>query len=322
MQLHIIRESHDRCEKEISFKYDPLYEKLVEFINSDNIRKGTNESIRTKELATAFNIATSSQISYKNKLPQVMSKIMIDNPQLGITKKIKNYGTIYCGIGLSTDPTPKVNNPPLTTKEKNDRRALRNKHILESIKDIICQQSGWTKVQYQQMVNLSMIYIIRDGTYINIEAMICVTLGRLIQYINEKNIVLKQAEKYANLVKADFERCVGLDSMLLENMGVTYTNRLLAAERTYDAGSRLSAAIVSYNNTIQNLPYVQHIVYPNIQYLQDLSSWLKSHSMHKTRTNMRIDQENFEFDDSPNQIREEILHEYSDVNTLITLPKN
>lgn len=50
-----------------------------------------------------------------------MSKVITKYPQLGIVKKTRNNGTIYMGIGLTRNEPPKIRNPPLTQKEKDER---------------------------------------------------------------------------------------------------------------------------------------------------------------------------------------------------------
>jgi len=43
-------------------------------------------------------------ISFNHKFPKLMERFIKDNPQYGITKKIRAEGTIYIGIGLTNDP--------------------------------------------------------------------------------------------------------------------------------------------------------------------------------------------------------------------------
>lgn len=55
---------------------DTIYNKFVIFIhNSQFIRLGSNESIRTTELTDEFNSVTGERISHTVKLPQLMGKI-------------------------------------------------------------------------------------------------------------------------------------------------------------------------------------------------------------------------------------------------------
>lgn len=212
---------------------DPIYDKLVKFLNDSNyIRKGTIEIVRTLELTNAFNSATGEQVTYKHKFPRLMKRFMNNYPNL-ISKQVKHYGTIYSGIGLITDQ-PKVKHQPLTSVEKNERRGIRNRQMLDKLKDSICLRSGWSTTQYQQMVDLSIVSVMIDGDTFNVDAMINVIIGRMTEYVYMKNTKLNGAVKYAESVKKDFERCTELDLELLESDGVIYTNRLKAAERTYD----------------------------------------------------------------------------------------
>ena len=77
------------------------------------------------------------------------------------------------------------------------------------------------------MVNLGHIYIIRTEIGVNIEAIISVAMGRLTQYVNGKIIKLRRLEKYAKLVKVDYEGCTKLDLERIKDTGPIYTNRLM-----------------------------------------------------------------------------------------------
>lgn len=306
---------------EIVFQEDRMYYDMLNFINNANyIRKGINESIRTYELAMTFNNITGNNVTHKNKLPQLMSRIMLEHPELSITKKVRNYGTVYVGIGLSTSPPAEPRRPPMTDKEKNDKRAIRNRHTLDTIKDIICRRTGWTIIQYQQMVNLGLICIIRGKTGPNIEAIIAIMVGRLTQYVANKIQKLQKLEKYAQLVKADLSRCTQLDLQLTENETPIYTNRLMAATRTYDAGTKLEKEINSYTNILQSLPQLQYIEYPNIQHIYELAIWLKDNTMYKTRLDMKLVQTNYDGDipQAVDWIIEDTIYDYSENYTRIT----
>lgn len=329
MQLNVIREGQ-LSDNTFSFEndnlnrfsvYDPIYTKFVAFLcNPDYIRRGINESVRTSELTNSFNNATGECITHTNKLPQFMSRFMFEYPDLSIKKQVKNYGTIYKGIGLYVDPTPEPKRPPLTIKEKNEKRAIRNRIFLDGIQEDVCNMSGWSISQYQQMVNLGHIYIIRTEIGVNIEAIISVAMGRLTQYVNEKIIKLRRLEKYAKLVKVDYEGCTKLDLERIKDTGPIYTNRLAAATRTYDACNKLERGITNYLNTIGNLPQLQYIVYPDIQQLQVLAEWLKMNSMHKTRQDMKLVQENYDSDtpELVGWIAEDTIYTYNEIATQIT----
>ena len=325
LQLNIIKQGDtisNNIFKENSIgEKDPLYNSLVDFINNPNyIRKGINESIRTYELAIAFNNITGNHITHKNKLPQLMSRIMVEHPEFLITKKVRNYGTIYIGIGLSTNPPSKVRRPPMTDKEKNDRRAIRNRKVLDTIQETICRNTGWTIMQYQQMVNLGLICIIRDDTVPNIEAIIAIIIGRLTQYVASKIQKIKRFERHAKLVKADFDRCTQLDLQLMENGSPIYTNRLMAATRTFDIGIKLEMTINNYVNVVKNLPQLQYIKYPDIQNMYELAKWLKENSMYKTRLDMKVVQTNYDGDipEGVDWVIEDTLYNYGETYTRIT----
>ena len=91
------------------------------------IRFGPTDQVATWRLTNLFDEVTGNIISYNSKFPQFMSRFMFEYPDLSIKKQVKNYGTIYKGIGLYVDPTPEPKRPPLTIKEKNEKRAIRNR---------------------------------------------------------------------------------------------------------------------------------------------------------------------------------------------------
>ena len=208
----------------------------------------------------------------------------------------------------------------MTEKERNDKRAIRNRQTLDTIQNIICQRTGWTSTQYNQMVNLGLIFLIRGKTGLNIEAIIAVIIGRLTQYVANKIQKLRKMENYAQLVKADFDRCTQLDLQLMEDGTPIYTNRLMAATRTYDAGSKLEDGINSYTNIINNLPQLQYIEYPNIGHIYELAIWLKDNSMYKTRLDMKTIQTNYDGDipQAVDWVIEDKIYDYSENYTLIT----
>ncbi len=296
---------------------DPIYFKLVKFINDPiHIRKGPNERVRTRELTNAFNTATNEQITYKNKLPQLMRKFMEEYPNL-VNKQVKHDGTIYFGIGLTSDPLPKVKMPALTSKQKNDKRVSQNKLVLDNIQNSICQRANWTVPEYQQMINLNLIYIVMDDDIPNIDSMIYIAIGRLIEYTYIKINKLKKVTKYAEIVKIDFEKSIQSDNVLSYHAEYpVYTNRLAATERTYEAGNRLDAAITKFINPIHILPQFEHIKYPDIKYLYGLVLWLKTNSACKTRIDMRNTQENFDENEVHTWDVEELLDDHS--GTLIS----
>ena len=63
-----------------------------------------------------------------------------------------------------------------------------------------------------------------------------------------------------------------LDLMMLkDSMRLRSQKTSLTAERTYDEGDKLERSINSYMNTMQSLPQFSRFVYPNIEYLLELS---------------------------------------------------
>jgi hypothetical protein len=299
---------------------DNLVEQIKSIItNPVYIRLGVNEMIRSKELAEYLSVLTGTHITHTRKLPNIMTDIITKSPELNIIKKIKTNGTVYIGLTIANNPVAKSRNPPLNTQQKNERRRARNTEILNTIKIKICEQCGWTEQQYQQMCNLGLIQVIRDGNVINISCMITVAVGNLIKYIYDKILILKREERRALIIKEDFNKAQRNDSILSINTdAVIYTNRLLSAQITYDTGDKLSRAINSYINTINNLPIIDDIVYPNIQGLIDLSTHLKSNSMFKTRKDMAEKQESSNNQECEFHVNEDDLYTYSEQGIIIT----
>lgn len=270
-----------------------IYAKLVAFMHDPRfIRIGTIESVRTVELAAAFNNIMRENAAYKSTFPRLMKQFMTEHSNLSIIKKTKNYGTVYEGIGLTSDPIPQEGTTTILQRSRNEKHIIRNRAFLDEIKMSLCQKCNWTDSHYRQMGTLGLIKLIKHGKNIDSDASISVINGRLIEYIYEKNIKLREKARYALLIKVEFEKAIICDTILSEGNGTpVYTNRLNTAEETYNAGEKLQRAINSYTNRIKSLPSVNISSNPNIDELNDLALWLKSNSMHKTRIDMRIKQE-------------------------------
>lgn len=95
------------------------------------------------------------------------------------------------------------------------------------------------------MVNLGLIYLARDGNNLNMDLTLVINIGRLSQYIYESINKLSKDKRYGLIVK---------DGLILmnNNGGPIYTDRLLAAARTYHAGDKLHKSVNNYINTIGN----------------------------------------------------------------------
>lgn len=297
-----------------------LYEKFIQFMmNADNVRYGIHERVGAKKLAISFNNTMQENISFNHAFPKLMAKFIIDYPQYGIVKKTMTEGVTYIRIGLSRDPEPKAHYP-LTMKEKNDKSRAQKQEILKDLMNNICERKGWTHTQYQQMVDLKLVKAVKFNKVINIEATIRVSEGLLIGYIHDVLNRLTIVTKYAYTVRDDFLRATQTDNDLTPvNSADRYESRLLAAERTYDAGTKLGEEVARYNNTVAQLPVLDYIVYPNIQHLNELLTWLKQHSKYLTRLDMVKTHKEFEHMDIVNDTDDEIrLNRILDAEIFVT----
>jgi hypothetical protein len=96
-------------------------------------------------------------VSYRKIFP----KLMFQYPW--------NYGTIYVGIGLTTDPLSKM--------EIDECYDHRKRAILKDIQDELCR-----------ICNLGLLKIIKNGRSVNYNATtIQVITGKLIEYVDWKN---------------------------------------------------------------------------------------------------------------------------------------
>lgn len=275
---------------------DILYEKFVAFINNTQyIQLNTKGSVRTTELSEEFNNVMHENISNTVKLPQLMGRLMNDYPTMGIIKKVRNYGTIYIGVSLSRLNFKEQKQPSLTQKQKDENRAMKKRIILERYKMEICEETGWTEIQYQQLVNLGLIYLVHNNNILNRTMTLLITKGQLGKYIDSAIVKLKRAERAAKIIMNDYNQTEFQDITLMGyNNYPTYTNRLKSSELTYNAGANLERKINSYINTIGILPVIPDIDYPYIEELTLLVFNLKEHSMSKTRRDMKITQEQYD----------------------------
>lgn len=312
LSLNIIRDisETDPYGKLINFIHDPRY-----------IRFGPNESIKTMVLADCFNKTMNENLAYKNTFPKLMMRFISEYPLLAIIKEVKNYGTIYRGIGLASDPIPEKKKAHIVRKEYNITYRGRSAKFLDEAETKICAQCNWTANQYRQMGNLGLIELAKDGKSLNLEATIYLIMGRLVSYVRNKNLKLMMSVKSAMSVKIAFSKAILWDKVLSEGNGTpVYTNRLLIAEETYTAGEKLERDTNLYKSRIQSLPILSFIIYPNLEEVSDLITWLKSNSLYKTRLDMKIKQEEAE-SDTPQCVDwtiEDIVDEY-DINKSIVI---
>ena len=252
-----------------------------------HIRYGLQDKIGSKRLAALFNETMSETVSFNYIFPKLMTRFIADHPQYGIVKKTMTAGVTYLRIGAVADPQPKEHHPTITTKEKNDRARGRKIQKAGDVMDAICNIKGWQQHEYQQMVDLRLIDIIKINGTINIEATIRVSEALLIKYLQTVFYNLKSAANDANIVKEDFERAVRADiNLTIINFAPRYDDRLLATTRTYSSGVKLQQELTKYSGTVPGLPILNYIVYPDIQHLHELSTWLRSRSEKKIRISM------------------------------------
>lgn len=274
-----------------------LYNKLFQFItNPAHMRYGIYERVGSKALCMNFNSIMKANASFNHTFPRLMKWFIDSYPQYEITKKIMTEGVVYLRIGLVSDPPPKERRPPLTKKEQNMKCRDKNNAILDDVMISLCQITGWTVNQYQTMVSLGLVSIMEMDNVINGTGTIIVTEGNLFRYIFGRIKCVNQIAKQAKQVKEDFENKT-LEDLILSAPGncQRYTARLAVSEITYDTGSKLEEMLNRYSGTVEQLPALNYIVYPNIQQLRELSAWLKNNSKYQTELNMRRQHKASEF---------------------------
>lgn len=292
---------------------ETLYTIFDEFMHDKEfIRFGVNESTVTWRLSRLFNLTKNQNISFNCKLPQLMELFMIKNPQYNISKKVRNSGTMYLGVGLVDDIPNKRDSQleedqltghalSVTEEEKEKqrdrykRRRLKKLEILEQIRIEILQRTRWSNREYQQLVNLGFITVLQNHKEYNIEGTIELARGNIIRYSYDKIYALNRSAKSAQIVKHEVEKAITRDEYLtIQHKFPTYTNRELKAAVAYATGENLRIMLTSYANSMNNMPQIAHIVYPDIQYLSSVAQWLKDHGEYKTRSQMAKTQNEFE----------------------------
>ena len=163
---------------------------------------------------------------------------------------------------------------------------------MNELKREICLETNWNDIEYQRVVNMGFITIIKNGNICNIQAIIIMATANIIAYtynsINKLEGIIRGVRSVINA----FEKAIDQDTYLttLHNFP-TYTNRLRIAPDVNTTIQLIDTEIARYNNSLVDLPRINHIVYPNIQYFKSLAIWLKSHNVKQTLKDMAIAQQ-------------------------------
>lgn len=283
-----------------TYTSDSVYESFKLFITNPLVtRFGVNEKVVTRRLTDVFNETTGNNISFNLVFPKLMSRFMSEHPQYNISKKNRKEGTTYLGVGLVTDSVPFDRGTRLTPEDrekayqdpKNEKRMQFRRETLHNMKSEILNKTGWTEINYRQLINLDFISIFPTRVGYDIEATIKVAETNIIRYIYDKISILEEVTGNAKIIKYAFEKAIDHDTVLTKlHKFPTYTNRNKVASETYIAGDGLDRKIKRYVNSTQDLPYINHIVYPDIQQLQMLADWLKINSMFRVGQAMKQEQ--------------------------------
>lgn len=276
-----------------------LYKLFEDFINDPtHIRFGANEKIVTRRLVDHFNEVTGQSISLNKMFPKLMKQFIENNPDRGIMKKSRNEGIMYLGIGLFNDEAPKIKRADnlrekiTVWEEKNERRAFRKRAEMDRLREEICVVTSWSDIEYQRLVNMGFINVIKNDNVVNLNAIIEVSRANIIAYTYNKIRKINHMIRGTNSVKLAYEAAIVQDNYLTTiNNFPTYTNRLRVAPDVNSSLFQLEKELAGYNNSLVDMPKITHIVYPNIQHINSLVSWLKSHNVHKTRKDMAITQQ-------------------------------
>ncbi|CAH6419444.1 Hypothetical protein HVR_LOCUS633 [uncultured virus] len=341
-----------------------LYKLFESFMmNPTYIRYGDLENVVTWRLVDRFNKITRQNISFNATFPKLMRQFMNNHPQYNIQKKTQKDGVIYFKIGLSTDETPQPKTLSIDDEykkqERNEKRreryakhAAENRQLALGLKDEILRRTNWTEIQFDQLIRLKLIPVFKNDTNIDIESIIIVANGRIIEFIYDKFNYINRAARKADYAVHQINKAIEHDKPQSEQQNYpVYTNRLKLAESppendknetqsenkkknyAYSIGNRLQQRIDLYNGVINNLPHFDHIVYPDIQSLSSLAIWLKNHTLHKVRKNMAKDQEEFEDDETPqavdwdldddlyNSMPEDNVKDHNDINSKIIVDR-
>lgn len=271
----------------VNFMLDPQY-----------IRFSIEDRIQSNKLTDLFNESTGLAISSNSIFPKLMKRFMDDYPQYGILKKSMTKGITYFYVGNAKEEIHGKKYPTKTIEERNNNVRDMRHYVLNNVMDAICQRASWTHLEYQRMVDLDFVTIVSLGGTINIEATIKICEGKLVEHIYKILADIISASNYAEIVKRDFVACTKSDINLTPiNSSKRYQDRLLAAERTYDAGDKLQSTIREYERSVIGLPILDYIVYPNIQYLRELSEWLKANSKFNVERRMAREHKAFEYEE-------------------------
>ena len=301
MTLNILQSASANCPSDAG---GYLYDLFVRYVHNPlQIRLGLNEKIVTKRLALSFESFSGYTVSSTVALPRLMKRLMTDFPQHGITRRLRNTGVVYLGIGLASDPLPNSTKPPRTSEEITKERKLKEKEYsaqrarnaenwAHTLRDEICTRTQWTPMQYEQARRLKFIVLYHHGEIYDIEATIISAKHYILQYIYDKLNDLNTAMKSALSLKEAFERASAYDEELsAENKFPIYTNRNKVSPYTYGEACALEMKLQDYQNAVACLPRLDHIMYPDMEPYESMVTWLKDHSESKTRRDMARTQE-------------------------------
>ena len=305
---------------------DFLYNSFRHFmLNSSITRFGVNEKIVTRRLSDTFNQTTHHNVSFNMVFPRLMSRFIHEHPHLNITKKTRKEGATYLGVGLVTDPVPIERGPTLTIKNTKhtsctpDKKPHFRRNILHQIKKEILQRTGWTDVNYRELIHMDFISIFPTNSGYDIDATIKVAESFIIQYVYGKISKLISAGRHAEHVKNDFERSSIHDAFQTSQQQISiYTERNKVASTITSSLDLLNKHIKSYLNSVPNLPLINHIVYPDIQYFKNLSIWLSNHSPAKTYLQMKREHSSMEHLPDTSLTEESIIQQLIHSRTLST----
>ena len=288
-----------------AYTIDPVYETFKQFmLNPLIIRYDINEKIVTRKLSDLFNKTTGNNISFNMVFPRLMTRFMNEYTQFNITKKARKEGATYIGVGLVADPILTERRTELIHRDHEeafrkrnvDKRKEYKREILWQIKNEILQRTSWTEINYRELINMNFISMFPTSEGYDIDATIKIAESFIIRYVYNKISKLTSAGQTAEHIKKDFQKSTEQDAFqtTLQRFPI-YTQRNIVAPTIQPAVKELNKRIKSYVNTVPNLPVINHIVYPNIQYFRDLIDWLNRNSLVKTVLKMKREQATMEY---------------------------
>ena len=268
------------------------YKMFADFMNDESLIKfGKDRKIITTRLVSLFNQTTGQNISFNHTFPKLMQRYMENNSRGEIVKKVMTEGTVYLGVGLAVDEEYKPRsagpcfNPRL--KEKQERRASRRKIEIDNLRERICAESGWSDIEYMGLTNMRFITVIMNEDVYDIISIINIAKTNIIIHTHNSMNKLNKIVRGAKLAVKAFHDATEKDYLLSNTENdICYVNRLQIAPDTHSVGDLLDKDIKRFNNSIVGLPRIDHIVYPDIQHLESIVSWLKSRSVHELRKEM------------------------------------